>query len=258
MEINWFTVIAQILNFFLLVWLLKRFLYQPILKAIAEREGKIVAQLKEAEVTQAEATQEQKDFAQKNLVFDQDQKDRMAKVIAETAAEHQRLMDRARAEAKALSERLATAAQAKRDDEQAALRQHILQEVFAISRKTLTDLASASLEEQVSLTFLRRLQALKGEELEALKAAFTDPNASLLMRSALEIPEKQQQALKSSLDELLNADTDVTFAVDPALIGGIELSTQAYKLAWSISEYLHDFEQHIASPSPEPMALSVA
>jgi len=45
MEINWFTVIAQIVNFLILVWLLKRFLYKPVLKAIAEREQKIASRL---------------------------------------------------------------------------------------------------------------------------------------------------------------------------------------------------------------------
>ena len=38
MPINWFTVVAQVINFLILVWLLKRFLYKPILHAIDERE----------------------------------------------------------------------------------------------------------------------------------------------------------------------------------------------------------------------------
>ena len=49
MEIDWFTVIAQVINFLILVWLLKRFLYKPVLNAIAEREKKIAAQLSDAE-----------------------------------------------------------------------------------------------------------------------------------------------------------------------------------------------------------------
>ena len=40
MKINWFTVIAQLVNFLILVWLMKRFLYKPILNAIDEREKK--------------------------------------------------------------------------------------------------------------------------------------------------------------------------------------------------------------------------
>ena len=43
MLIDWFTVGAQLLNFLILVCLMKRFLYQPVLDAIAAREQKIAA-----------------------------------------------------------------------------------------------------------------------------------------------------------------------------------------------------------------------
>jgi F-type H+-transporting ATPase subunit b len=49
MLIDWFTVAAQALNFFVLVWLMKRFLYKPILNAIAEREKKIASELANAD-----------------------------------------------------------------------------------------------------------------------------------------------------------------------------------------------------------------
>jgi len=58
MQINWFTVIAQIINFFILVWLLKRFLYKPILKAIDEREKKIASQLEDANAKEEKAEKE--------------------------------------------------------------------------------------------------------------------------------------------------------------------------------------------------------
>ena len=34
MLIDWFTVAAQVVNFLVLMWLLKRFLYKPIVYAI--------------------------------------------------------------------------------------------------------------------------------------------------------------------------------------------------------------------------------
>ena len=55
MLINPFTVLAQLVNFLILVWLLKRFLYKPILHAIDEREKGIAAQLAQAEGKVAEA-----------------------------------------------------------------------------------------------------------------------------------------------------------------------------------------------------------
>ena len=45
MLIDWFTVAAQAVNFLILVWLLKRFLYKPVLAAIDEREKRIATQL---------------------------------------------------------------------------------------------------------------------------------------------------------------------------------------------------------------------
>ena len=64
MLIDWFTVGAQLLNFLILVWLMKRFLYQPVLDAIAAREQKIAAELADAAATKAEAHQQQDEFQQ--------------------------------------------------------------------------------------------------------------------------------------------------------------------------------------------------
>ena len=69
MLINWFTVVAQAINFLILVWLLKRFLYKPILHAIDEREKGIATQLAEAEAKKAEAQKDRDDFQHKNEVI---------------------------------------------------------------------------------------------------------------------------------------------------------------------------------------------
>ena len=55
MLIDWFTVGAQVLNFLVLVWLMKRFLYKPILDAIDAREKGIATELADADAKKAEA-----------------------------------------------------------------------------------------------------------------------------------------------------------------------------------------------------------
>ena len=47
MLIDWFTVVAQIVNFLVLVALMKHFLYGRLLRAIDEREAGIAARLAE-------------------------------------------------------------------------------------------------------------------------------------------------------------------------------------------------------------------
>jgi F-type H+-transporting ATPase subunit b len=65
MLIDWFTVGAQVLNFLILVWLLKRFLYKPILHAIDEREKRIAKELADADAKKAEAEKERDEFQHK-------------------------------------------------------------------------------------------------------------------------------------------------------------------------------------------------
>ena len=103
MLINWFTVIAQAINFLILVWLLKRFLYKPILHAIDEREKGIATQLAQAEAKKAEAQKDRDDFQHKNEAFDQERAALLKKATDEAKAERQRLLDEARKDADLLA-----------------------------------------------------------------------------------------------------------------------------------------------------------
>src|SRR5664279_4281638 len=164
MKINWFTVIAQVINFLLLVWLLKRFLYKPILKAVDDREKKIAGQINDANQLKAEAKKEQDDFVRKNTDFDQQKKGLMDKTVADAKTERQKLLEEAKEEANKLSAKLELASKEKQKTEQVEIAQQSQKQVLAITRKALTELASQSLEEQTAETFIKRLKESKEEE----------------------------------------------------------------------------------------------
>src|SRR5471032_998726 len=103
MLIDWFTVLAQVVNFLILVWLLKRFLYRPILNAIDAREKKIAKELADADAKKSEAQKERDEFQHKNEEFDQQRAALLNKATDEANAERQRLLNEARKAADALS-----------------------------------------------------------------------------------------------------------------------------------------------------------
>ena len=105
MLIDWFTVIAQVVNFLILVWLLKRFLYKPILNAIDAREKKVADELANADAKEAEAQKEKEGFKRKNEEFDQQRATLLNKAKDEAKAERQRLLDEVRKEADGLRAR---------------------------------------------------------------------------------------------------------------------------------------------------------
>src|SRR5271165_2187174 len=122
MPIKWFVVVAQIINFLILVWLLKRFLYKPILNAIDAREMGMATQLADAIAKTADAEKERDAFQHKIEALDQEHAALMKKVADEANAERQRLFEEIRKEADALRARRQEALR----NEQQALHSNII------------------------------------------------------------------------------------------------------------------------------------
>jgi F-type H+-transporting ATPase subunit b len=243
MPINWFTVIAQAINFLILVWLLKRFLYKPILHAIDAREQGIATQLAQAEAKKAEAQQDRDDFQHKNEVFDQERAALLKKAADEAKAERERLLDEARKDADALRAKRQDALRNEQRNLNKAIIRWTQKEVFAITRKTLADLATTSLEERMGEVFVHRVRALTGAAREQLATAFQTSNHTVSVHSAFDLPPAQRTAIESAVQETFALDAHVQFETAPELVCGIELSTNGHKIAWSIADYLATLEK---------------
>lgn len=258
MLIDWFTVGAQALNFLILVWLMKRFLYKPILNAIDAREKRIAKELADAGAKKAEAQKERDEFQKKNEQFDQQRAALLTKATDEAKAERQRLLDEARKAADILSaKRQESLANDARNLNQAITRR-TQDEVFAIARKALTDLATTSLEERMSAVFSRRLRELNGETKHVLAESLRTATETALVRSAFDLPADQRAAIQNAINEAFSAEVRVRYETAPDLVSGIELSSNGQKVAWSIGDYLASLEKGVgellkAKTEPKPV-----
>ncbi|MGJ0452799.1 MAG: F0F1 ATP synthase subunit delta [Methylocystis sp.] len=245
MLIDWFTVGAQALNFIVLVWLLKRFLYKPILNAIDSREKRIATELADADAKKAEAQRERDEFQHKNEAFDQQRAALLSEATEEAKTETQRLLGEAREAADALSaKRMETLSNDVRNLSK-AIGRRTQQEVFAITRKALMDLASTSLEERLVEVFIRRLGEMDGPAKAGLAEALKTTSYPALLRSAFDLPAEQRAEIRNVLEETCSAEIHIRFETAPELISGIELTTNGQKVAWSIADYLSSLENGV-------------
>ena len=238
MLIDWFTVGAQALNFIILVWLLKRYLYKPILDAVDAREKRIAAELADADAKKAEARKERDEFRKKNENFDQQRAALLSKATQEAGAERQRLLDEARKAADDLGAKRAQTLRSDADNLNQAILQRTQQEVFAIARKALNDLAGANLEDRMCVVFIDRLRKMDAKSKEGLAKALTTASEPAIVRSAFEPPPAQRAAIQKALNETFSADIHIRFETAPNLVSGIEFVTNGQKVAWSIADYL--------------------
>ncbi|MEP7299728.1 MAG: hypothetical protein ABI702_26405, partial [Burkholderiales bacterium] len=263
--IDWFTVGAQALNFVVLVWLMKHFLYQPVLDAIAAREKRIADQIKDAASKEAKAETERKTFEDKNTAFDQQRADLLSKATADANAEGARLTEQAQKAALALADKHQHALASQAAHLKQTIAGRAANEVFAVARKTLRDLANADLESRMVEVFTRRLRELPGPAKAQLASAVKPGNDAALVRSHFALPADQQAAIQDAVNVCFSATVPLHFETASGAVCGIELSAGGQKLAWTIDEYLRDLQHDVAallvpvatpSVTPKPDGLS--
>ena len=245
MLFDWFTIGAQTLNFLVLVWLMKRFLYKPILDAIDAREKRIALALADAAAKKADAQKERDEFQKKNDAFAQARTEQLSQLKDEIKTERQRLLEEARQAANALRvkghDSLTSELQTLHQD----IARRSREEVFAIAQKVLTDLAGTTLEERMVAVFTQRLRGLDGTAKAGLAKALETASSTVLVRSAFALSPAQRNAIQSALNETLSGDIQIQFDTKPELISGIELSANGWKVAWNIADFLASLEQRI-------------
>ena len=245
MLIDWFTVGAQVVNFLILVWLLKHFLYRPILDAIDAREKRIARVLADTDAKKAAAQKERDEFQHNNEAFGQQRSTLMTQAKDEAKTERLRLLDEARQAAEALSSKRQETLRNDAHNLNQSISRRAQQEVFAIARKVLTDLAATSLEERMGEVFIRRLREMNDSTKEGLAMALKSASEPARVSSAFDLPVEQRTAIQNALNETFSAEIPVRFETAPDLVCGIELTTNGQKLAWSIADYLVSLEKGV-------------
>ncbi len=245
MIIDWFTVGAQIINFLILVLLLRRFLYRPILKTIEERNATIKARLDEAQQAKAEAQQLIAEYELKNRSWQEEKESLYQEAKHEIEEMRKQLLKKARLEVEHHQSLWQQALKQEKETFLSELRQRISQQTYKIARRFLQDLADIELEDHITRVFIHRLQDLDENQLEAIKSSLNDSSQPVIIRSAYEIPARTREQLEQALRSRLLDSQVVEYELSPDLMAGIELKTPGHKLSWNLRDYFESLEEDL-------------
>ncbi len=228
MLFDWFTMGAQVLNFVVLVWLMKHFLYQPILRAIAAREKLVADQLANATAAKTEAQKEKNLFSKKNQDYDAQSATLLTQAQTSAKVEAQKLLEAAKKSASDWSSKQHVAFLNEEKNLHEAVSQRAQTEIFSIARKTLADLAGVDVERRMVDVFIQRLREVSGKE----------SKGPTIVRSAFNLLSDQRAKIEEAIKSIFTDDAAVKFEISPGLICGIVLFRNETKIAWSIDDYL--------------------
>ena len=262
MQIDWFTFFAQIVNFLILVLLLRRFLYGPIMAAMDARESAIADRFHDAEVREHRAQQEIELYRTKRAELAK-QEDQILAVAEQKAAESRLTMiHEARDEVETMMSRWYGEVEHEREAILHEIRERLGVLVVKLSDRVLGDVADESLEVAAVSRFVDQLDALSPTDRRALVKSGGRFDQDVLVTSAIELAYDQRQLIIEALGRLLDRDArangaqplpqypdeiGVLFDEDPNLLCGVELRVRDRRVAWTIRDYLDGLDDEIAA-----------
>lgn len=228
MSFDWFTFIAQLVNFGLLVFLLRLFLYKPVMNVMEQRQQRLGQAWDEARSAEAAAREEAARLLAERTEVERTRRKRLEQVEAEAQALRKQRIDEAVAAADQEMERQATRLQQERNELVGTLTQKAGEVLVAELKDALSDLADSELDQRASQAFARQLQQLPRDQQAALRAASVD--AVPVVSTAFEPTPEVSRLLASAVVAVTGAEKPPRFQVDPSLLFGAALTVGSVRV----------------------------
>lgn len=246
MLIDWFTTGAQLINFLILMFLLKKLLYGPIIRAMDAREEKIATRLDEARLKQAEAEFEVETYREKGRQLDAEREMLIDQARKDAEVTRKELREQARQEVEELRNNWIRSLQQNKMAFLEDLRKRTTEHVYLIARKSLADLATKRLEECMTDVFVELLKGLDDDQREEFRGAVKSAGNRVTVSSAFDLLPDRHQIISREIESVFAEGIVVRFQTEPALVAGIEIKTPTRVVAWNLDEYLKSLERKLS------------
>ncbi|MFP4528197.1 MAG: F0F1 ATP synthase subunit delta [Candidatus Kapaibacterium sp.] len=236
MQLDWFTIIAQIVNFAILILLLRHFLFKRITKAMDARREKISHEQEEARNNRERAEKLEQKYKNKLGEIDKihDQKKQEAEADAEKHKKE--LIEKAKNEIEDKKNRWHKQLESQQDNMIEEIEKQSADIIYTISVRALAEIADSALETKAIDRFIDKI-----EESDAKLDA-----DEVTVETAFDPDDDQKKRIEKALKKLTENGASINYKVDDSLIAGIRIIAGGKKIGWSIGDYLGDIESKMA------------
>jgi F-type H+-transporting ATPase subunit b len=243
LELSWSTFVLEIINFLILVWILKRFLYKPVLDVIGRRRAGIEKTLADAETMHKEARELQKQYEQRMSRWEDERRQEHAQLQHDLEAERARrmqelqaLLAREREKAQVIEQR--ESVETRRVYEAAALAHGA-----RFASRLLEIAPRPELEKRLLEFLLEQIGNLPSERLEGLRQGIREPAGDVVVSSAFPLADAERKRLTKALQTTLAMEVSPRFEEDSELLAGVRISIGSWTLGANLRDELEGFAE---------------
>jgi len=222
MNFSWWTFSLQAVNFLILIWLLRRFLFKPVAAIVARRKEEIARGMTEVSVEKQKALNMQHDLQAQLASIEAERQKALEEQRAQLVDERKKMLDEARTEA----EKIRSQAAARLSEERAAATQELFAQIIELAVKLaerlLRELAVTSLDHTFLTRVLDYIDHLPAQERDALASHLGESSVEITTAHPLDAGEEAEW--REQLEKRIGAKAEMRFRANPALIAGAEIT----------------------------------
>lgn len=236
MLIDWFTVAAQAVNFLILAWLLKRFLYGPIMEAMQARRERLTGELEGAREKAAEAERKDRELSQQREALEREAEAVLDRARKDAEERREQWLAEAKADVEQQNRTWLEEVEQERTGLSDRLRTRMAEQTFVLAEKVLRDFSGESLEKRVLEDFVERLASAFPE---------ADLTGDVVIRTGFPLPEEDLNQFRERIGAHFPECGSIEAIREEALGFGIVMVADNVKFEWNMASYLDEMERAV-------------
>ena len=246
MGINWVVFFAQIVNLFVLVWLLKKFLYRPVINAVEKRQAEIANKVNKAKEEYALAEAEHKKLSKKLKNFEATKKKKFDEATKEIDAFKSHQMSLIKDEAYKLRQKMQTDLDRQVQSLHTQIRELFADNFVTLSQKMISELSGETAFAGSLALFQKQLSNLSKTDIKKIKTSYEKQNI-IFISSSETLSKKMQKDLAIFLSNTFDwpLPLKMRFETDHNLLLGIEMTVGNHSAEWHLKAYLDEYQNKL-------------
>ena len=198
MGFDFVTFCAQIINLFLLIWILKRFLYRPILETIDKRRQHITHTIEEADNKLASAAQMESNLTQQKTDFEQQRQKRFDELERDMLQQKAQMMKELELNYLAKRDKMQEDLDRSWASAENTIQSMMANEFMVLAQKVLCEWSEQNTMDQALKLFDKKLSKLPHTKTEKIQKLLAEQK-SVQVFSSETLNRQQQEAIRGIL-----------------------------------------------------------
>ncbi|MGR9012729.1 MAG: F0F1 ATP synthase subunit delta [Gammaproteobacteria bacterium] len=243
MEFNLSTFVLEIINFLILIWILQRLFYKPLLEVIAKRKQFIDQSLSDAKNLQQQAEQQRSLYENRQKLWEQEKQVAIAALHQQLEVERRTQLDRLNADLEQERQKAKVTLSKQQLELQQQAEKQALQNGAKFAGMLLQQSAGSELEARLFALLMDNLTTLPDACKLCLTMLGTKKSVPIKITSAYPLSIKMRQQLEQKLGALINSQIVFQYLQDEALIAGLRMDIGSWVLNANLQHELIGFAE---------------